>query len=246
MSFRSATHAELSKVFSLRSAVYTMIAAAVLPAALAVAMGFNIKGSEALSSVSMETQGFEVAGFGQPLVILLAALIFGSEYHNGLLRSSQLATPSRVRLFGAKTIVVSALAFLLALLSIGIAVFLRQIVLGGSEGSLVIFTPDMWLNLVGVAINWTLISLVSAGLTVLAKSVLLPVIVLVPMVLGLGVSLVGVLPWLKFAPDLAGLQLMTTYPGIGLLEPVIGGLVMAAWAMLLASAAFVVFSKRDA
>lgn len=246
MSLRSATHSELLKVLSLRSALYTMLAAAVLPAALAVAMGFNMKGSEAASWIGTETQGFEVAGFGQPLVILLAALIFGSEYQNGLLRSSQLAIPSRARLFGAKIIVVSVLSFLLALFSIGIAVFLRQIVLGGSEDSPIIFTPDMWLNLVGVAINWTLISLVSAGLTVLAKSVLLPVIVLVPMVLGLGVSLVGVLPWLKFAPDLAGLQLMTTYPGIGLLEPVIGGLVMAAWAVALAFAALIVFSKRDA
>jgi ABC-2 type transport system permease protein len=245
MSLRSATQAEVSKVLSLPSALYTMVAVAIVPALLAVAMGFNMKGSDALNSINVDTQGFEVAGFGQPLVILLAALIFGSEYQNGLLRSSQLATPSRSRLFAAKTIVVGTLSFTLALFSIGVAVFLRRIVLGDADLS-TMFTPDVGLNLLGVAINWTLISLVSAGLTVLAKSVLLPVIILVPMVLGLGVSLVAVLPWLKFAPDLAGLQLMTMYPGIGLLQPVIGGLVMAAWAVSLVFAGLVVFSRRDA
>ncbi|WEO78737.1 ABC transporter permease [Cryobacterium sp. SO2] len=234
------------KLLSLPAALYTMLAVLVIPAALAVAMGLNMRGSDALTSMGAETQGFEVAGFGQPLVILLAALIVGSEYQNGLLRSSQLATPNRARLLGAKAIVITVLSVSLAFLSIGLAVALRQIVLGDSGIPLFSFTGAMWINLATVALNWTLISLVSGALTVLARSVLLPVIVLVPMVLGLGVSLVGVLPWLKFAPDLAGLQLLTEYPGIGLLDPVVGGLVMAAWAVALSAAAFVTFNRRDA
>lgn len=246
MSLRSAIHAEVSKLLSLPSAVSTMLAVLVLPAGLAAAMGLNTRGSEALTSIQAESQGFEVAGFGQPLVILLAALIVGSEYQDGLLRSSQLAVPHRARLLGAKAIVIAALSGVLAFPSIGLAVALRQIVLGDSDIPLFSFTGGMWVNLVTVAINWVLIGLISGALTVMAKSVLLPVIVLVPMVLGLGVSLVGVFPWLKFAPDLAGLQLLTRYPGIGLLDPIVGGLVMAGWAVSLSLAASIVFERRDA
>src|SRR5690606_14689972 len=121
---------------------------------------------------------------------------------------------------------------------------LRQAMLGERGIPLAEFSPGMWLNLLGVAINWTLIALLSAALTVLARSALLPVIVLVPMVLGLGVALVGVLPWLRYAPDLAGLQLIGSYPGMGLLEPLPGALVMGAWALLALIPAAVLFVRR--
>ena len=62
----------------------------------------------------------------------------------------------------------------------------------------------------------------------------------------LTVSLVGVLPALKFLPDLAGLQLLTAYRGVGLLDPIPGGLVMAAWAVGLVALAALALHRRDA
>ena len=55
-----------------------------------------------------------------------------------------------------------------------------------------------------------------------------------------------VLPWLQYAPGLAGLQLISRYPGTGLLDPIPGGVVMAAWAAALLLPAFIVFTRRDA
>ena len=236
--------AEVTKARTHPAMLYTVLAALLIPPALSVAMGLGPAGNPQ-TITDLHTQGFEVAGFGQPLVILLAAVIAGSEYQNGLLRSSQLATPNRTRLLAAKTILISGAVFGLAIVSIGLAVILRHLVLGDAGLAVTEFTPGMWLNLLTVGINWTLISLIAAALTVLARSILLPVIVLVPMVLGLGVALVGVLPWLKYAPDLAGLQLISTYPGLGLLDPLAGGLVMTAWAIGLLIPAFIAFNRRD-
>ena len=238
--------AELTKLRTLPVALGAIAAALLLPPALAVMMGLNQAGSRSAAAINPDGQGFEAAGFGQPLVILLAAVIVGSEYRSGLLRSTQLATPRRVRLLAAKVIVIAGLTFTLAIVSTGLAVMLRQAVLGDDGIPPNEFTSGMWLNVLGVGVNWMLIALVSAALTVLARSALLPVIVLVPLVLGLGVALVTVLPWLKYAPDLAGLQLISRYPGIGLLDPITGGVVMAAWAAALLLPAFIVFTRRDA
>ncbi|ASD20848.1 hypothetical protein B7495_00930 [Cryobacterium sp. LW097] len=238
--------AELTKIRTLPAALVTISAALVLPPALSFAMGLNVAASRSPAATGDDTGGFEVAGFGQPLVILLAALIVGCEYQNGLLRSSQLAVPNRLRLLGAKAIVVAALAFLLAVVAVGLGVAVRQVSTGGAGIAELELTPAMTLNLLMVGLNWTCISLISAALTVLARSILLPVIVLIPLVLGLGVALVGLLPWLKFTPDLAGLQLISRYPGMGLLEPLPGGVVMVAWVVLLLAPAFVLFGRRDA
>lgn len=243
---RHTIRAELTKLLTLPVALWTITAAMVLPPAMAVLMGMGQAGSRLSAAIDPREQGFEVAGFGQPLVILLAAVIVGSEYQHGVLRSSQLATPRRALLLGAKVVIISALAVTLAIVSTTLAVLLRQTVLGDDGVPLGEFTAGMWLNVLSVALNWMLIALISAALTVLARSVLLPVLVLVPLVLGLGVALVTMLPWLRYAPDLAGLQLISRYPGIGLLDPVPGGVVMAAWAAALLLPAFIVFTRRDA
>jgi ABC-2 type transport system permease protein len=235
--------AELTKVGTSRAVLLTIAAVLVLPPTLAVAMGLNLRGASAVTTAA--SAGFEVAGFGQPLVVLLAAMIVGGEYRDGLLRSSQLATPNRARLFGAQCLVVTALSGGLAVVSIGTAVLLRHGVLGLADVPVSGLTPALAGNLFAVALNWTLMGLISAAVTVLARSVLVPVVVLVPLVLGLGIALVGVLPWLRFAPDLAGLQLISPVPGLGLLDPVAGALVMATWATVLLGAAQAVFSHRD-
>lgn len=234
--------AEFSKLFSLISCRVLIAATLLIPPALALGMGLNIL-STGVALTDGAAQGFEVAGFGQPLIIVLAAVHTGSEYQNGLLRSSLLATPSRIRLLVAKLLVIGITSSALAAVSVGLAVLLRRAVLGDVAPTT---TPgDVILNLATVALNWLLIGLISAASTVLARSMLLPVIVLVPMVLGLGVALVSLLPCLRFAPDLAGLQLIARYPGLGLLDPAPGAVVMALWAGVLLVAAGLRHLRRD-
>ncbi|MEB4616333.1 hypothetical protein OOT08_17000, partial [Leucobacter sp. M11] len=194
----------------------------------------------------IETHGFETAGFGQPLVMLLAALITGTEFLNGQLRTSLLATPRRGQVLGAKLLVIGVLAALIGAVAVGAAVLLKHGALGEHGLSPGEFTPRMAWNLLGVSANYALIALVAAGVTVISRRIIVTLVLLVPLVLGLTISLLPAVPLLRFLPDLAGIQLLMAYPSIGLLDPLPGGLVMALWALTLTGIAWALFRNRDA
>lgn len=238
--------AELTKTFTLRPIQAALTAALIAPPALAVASGLAFDpASPVTAGLQPESHGFETAGFGQPLVILLAALIVGSEYVDGSLRTTLLATPQRGRLFAAKLVVTAGLAALIGMIATSAAVLLKHTALAEHGLAVTEFTSDMAWNIVTVTINYTLIALIAAAVTAIARTFVVTLVVLVPLVLGLTISLVSMLPLLRFLPDLAGIQLLTSYPRVGLLDPLPGGLVMAAWAALFLSAATHAFVRRD-
>ncbi|KAM9861581.1 hypothetical protein ACI1US_02585 [Leucobacter sp. BZR 635] len=242
--FRHTVQAELTKAFSLRSIQLTLAAALIAPGALALASGLAFDPARA-AQFPIESHGFETAGFGQPLIILLAALIVGSEYLDGQLRTTLTATPNRSRVLAAKLLVIAVLAAVIGFVAIGMSVLAKQAALGEHGLAPGDFTAAMAMNLVGVALNYTLMGVIAAGITIIARTYLVTLVVLVPLVLGITISLVGMLPILRYLPDLAGIQLFMSYPGVGLLDPVPGGLVMAAWALLLAGIAWALFRRRD-
>ena len=82
---------------------------------------------------------------------------------------------------------------------------------------------------------------------VLARSFIVTLVILVPLVLGLTISMLGIFPFLKYLPDLAGVRLLTGYPSTALLDPIRGGLVvMATWTGAASVSASIVFERRDA
>lgn len=242
--FTHTLRAELTKTFSLRSIRLVLAAAFVVPAMLALASGLAFD-SARRAQFPLESHGFETAGFGQPLVILLAALITGTEYHDGQLRTTLLATPRRGRIFTAKLLLVGVLATLIGFVAIGASVLIKHAVLGEHGLEPTEFTVRMGWNLLGVSVNYAQIGLLAAGITILARSYVVTLIVLVPLVLGITISILGAIPALKFLPDLAGIQLLMPYPGIGVLDPIPGGIVMALWAAFLSGIAWVLFRTRD-
>lgn len=237
---------ELTKALTLRSVQLTLLAALIVPASLAFFSGLAFDpANTASASFPIESHGFETAGFGQPIIILLAALIAGTEYLDAQLRTTLTATPSRARIFIAKLTITALLATVTAAIATVAAVLLKHAALGSQGLSIGQFTTDMAWNLLGVIINYTLISVIAASVTMLTRTYIATLVILIPMVLGLTVSLVGAIPVLKFLPDLAGIQLLTRYPGIGLLDPITGALVMTAWALLLGGTAWWFFRARD-
>lgn len=237
--------AEWTKALTLPVVWVTLAAGFLVPPVLAVAAGLGFDGSAA-PSFPPESHGFETAGFGQPIVILLAALITGTEYSEGQIRATLLASPRRGRVLAAKLVIIGVLAAATGVIATTLAVSLRRVVLEHRGVFLGDVTAGMVWNIGGVAINYALIALMAGALAILTRSLVVTLVVLVPLVLGLTISLLGVLPAVKFLPDLAGLQLLTQYPGVGLLDAVPGGLVMAAWALLLCVAAWLSLRLRDA
>ncbi|MFK0402307.1 ABC transporter permease [Microbacterium sp. NPDC090225] len=242
--FRHALRAEFTKTLTLRSIRATLVAALVVPAVLAFASGLTFDPVSG-SRFSLESHGFETAGFGQPLVILLAALISGNEYLDGQLRTTLIATPKRGRVLAAKLVIVTVAGAAIGWVAIGSAVLIEHAALGEYGLPLAQFTVGMGWNLLGVGINYALIALIAAAVTVIARTVIVTLVVLVPLVLGITISLVGTVPILKYLPDLAGIQLLMPYPGVGVLDPLLGGGVMMLWAVVLIGIAWALFRTRD-
>lgn len=237
---------ELTKALTSRSIQATLLAAVLVPPLLAFFSGLAFDPTRtAAGGFPLESHGFETAGFGQPIIILFAALVVGTEYLDAQVRTTLTATPSRTRIIGAKILVTALLSSLAAALSTTGAVLLKHAALGDHGLNLDQFTTSMAWNLLGVIINYTLLGLIAASATLIMRNYIATIVLLVPMVLGLTISLVGAIPVLKFLPDLAGIQLLTAYPGVGLLEPIPGAFVMTAWALGLGTIGWRLFHARD-
>ena len=195
--------------------------------------------------VPLEYQGFEMAGFGYVLVVALSALWAGSEYGGGnQIRTTLLATPQRLRVF-----LVKALLLAVAVAVIAFATMWGTLVITHAVGETSVdpwaLNPAIWTNLGGVTIAWTLTALIAFATGVLARSAILPLIVVVPLVIGVGDFLAGLWVGAKYLPVAAGASLSSD-PATGVyLDPLSGGLIQAAWAVVLLGSAAVAFVRRD-
>lgn len=243
---KNSLRSELTKAFSLRSIQATLLAALVIPPLLAWLSGMAFDPAGATSAaLSLQSHGFETAGFGQPIIILFAALVVGTEYLDAQVRTTLVATHSRSSILGSKYVIIALTSAVVAALSTTVSVLLKHAALGEHGLSPGQFSTSMAWNVLGVVINYVLLGLLAASATLIVRSYIGAIVIMVPMVLGLTISLVGAMPVLKFLPDLAGIQLLTTYPGVGLLDPIPGSFVMSAWALGLGIVAVWMFNARD-
>lgn len=195
--------------------------------------------------IPLEYQGFEMAGFGYVLVVALAALWAGSEYGGGnQIRTTLLATPRRLRVF-----LVKALLLAMTVAAIAFVTMWGTLVITHVAGETGVdpwrLTPAIWAHLGGVTIAWTFTALIAFALGVLGRAAVLPLIVVVPLVIGVGDFLAGLWAGAKYLPVAAGAALSAD-PASGIyLDPITGGLILAAWAVLLLSTAATAFVRRD-
>jgi len=195
--------------------------------------------------VPLEYQGFEMAGFGGVLLIAFAAVWAGSEYGSGRqIRTTLLATPQRMRVFVVKAALLAVIVAVIGFVTMWGTVVITHL---GAEAGVDpwALTPAIWANLGGVTLAWSLTALIVFAVGTLARTAILPLILLTPLVVGIGDFLAGFWEGAKYLPVVAGAALYGDPTSGILLTPVLGGLVQAGWAVLLLSAAALVFVRRD-
>ncbi|WP_311245069.1 ABC transporter permease [Microbacterium sp. WCS2018Hpa-23] len=195
--------------------------------------------------IPLEFQGFEMAGFGYVLVVAISALWAGSEYGSGgQLRTTLLATPRRLRVFIVKvallTVLVAATAFLTMWGTIAITHSAGQTSVDPWT-----LNEAIWSNLAGVTVAWVLTAVITFAIGTLARSAILPLILITPLVIGIGDFLAGLWDGARFLPITAGAAMHSDPASGTVLEPLTGGLVQAGWAASLLIAAAISFTRRD-
>ncbi len=190
-------------------------------------------------------QGFEMAGFGYVLIVALAALWSGSEYGSAKqIRTTLLATPKRLRVFIVKAVLLAVLVALIAFVTMTGTIIITHAAADTGIDPWAL-TPAIWANLGGVTLAWTLTALIAFAVGTIARTAILPLILIVPLVIGVGDFLAGFWPGARFLPTTAGAA-MYNDPTSGIfLDPAMGALVQAGWAIALLVAAGVAFTRRD-
>ncbi|MEV5600793.1 ABC transporter permease subunit [Streptomyces sp. NPDC052299] len=189
---------------------------------------------------------------GQLALVVLGALLVGSEYSSGSIRTSLAAVPGR-GLFYVGKVLVGALTALAASAVIVVVTFLAAQAALGPYGT-TLGAGGVPAALAGAVVHLTSVCAIAMGVTAMARSAAISMAVLLP-VLFLGSQGLGNVPALKpvlrFLPDQAGMVLMHIAapsgdsrfgPGYG---PVTALGVLLAWTAASLLGGYLVLRGRD-
>jgi ABC-2 type transport system permease protein len=248
VSFPAVVHAEWIKIRSLRS-----LAGSLMSVFLATA-GFSILVCAALGRPEPGVTDFDPVlfsyyglNFGQMAALTFGAIAMAAEYKNAGIRVSLAAVPNRGLFYAAKLAVVGGPAFVVGLVT-SLTCFLSGQALIDKGFGIGIGDPGALRAVVGCALYFALISLLSAGLAALLRSVtgalslLVPLFLILPFVIG-DVSRDSSAA--EFLPDRAGQQILLQDPA-GTLGPWSGMAVLAVWSALATAAGWWALRRRDA
>ncbi|MFC4910824.1 ABC transporter permease [Actinomadura gamaensis] len=187
------------------------------------------------------------AGFDGVQYGMLALIVFGVLAVSGdPLGPALLAVPRRARFHAAKMIAVAVVALPVVAFSVIVSDLATQLALGRHGTSL--GADGVPRSLAGAVLHLTLMCLLAAGCTMVTRTALVPLAVLLPLVT-VGSQLMTVAQSSRFAanllPDRAGAQLLTVRPGEDALGPLLGGAVLLAWTAAAVLGGLLALRRRD-
>ncbi|MEU3215756.1 ABC transporter permease [Streptomyces sp. NPDC006971] len=244
MSTAAVLHSEWIKIRSVRSVIGSLIAVLLVTLVVTVLVFATVGRAEADNAGADPVFGaFYALNFGQVAAIGFGATAISSEYVNGALRISLTAVPHRTLLYGVKVALVGALALVVGLATSFSAFLVGQLFLG--EYAIDLGEPGALRATFGGGIYLALMTLFAAGLTVLLRSavavlsLLIPFILIVSFVVG---DIAGGAA--QYLPDRAG-QLVLHQNPEGSLGPWGGLAVTAAWTAAALLAGWWAIRRRD-
>jgi hypothetical protein len=197
---------------------------------------------------------FSAVPLGTVGAIVLGVTAISSEYAvNGAdagggrqILATLTATPRRLPLLAGKALVVVLLVAATAAVAIPLSLVLAHAVMGGPapEDGLLARSAGTWLY-------WALTALMAMAVTVLTRSGVVPLIVLITnsSLVSVSVLLAQLTPLAFWLPDLAGIGLFSGDLFVApdqVLDPLTGALVMASWTGALLAVAGAALVRRDA
>jgi len=254
----SLLYAELAKLLRLPSARGAIGAGLVLAPLLTFfnsrAVLAMIHDGDAVAAANLPDAGFMDLAYPVITAIILGVVAVSSEYLDAgedsgggrQIHTSLLAVPSRVRFLlakiGALVLTVAALAAVTAT----VTVVISRAALAEYAAP---FTGETLLRILGVVLYWVLAALLACGATLLTRSGVVPLAVLIlnNSVVSVTYLIAKVVPAANYFPDLVGARMfLHNAESPWRIGPVTGGLAMAGWALAALALGALVFHRRDA
>jgi ABC-2 type transport system permease protein len=241
---------EWSKLWSVRSTYWTLLATAA--AMISLAAVFPATGPAAPS----DPTAYGLSGFFQAQLgaAVLGALGITGEYTTGSIRATLTATPQRITVLTAKTIVVAASTAVVAITSAFLAFFVAAQVFAGKDIDIALTDPGALRAVVGAGLYLTVVAVLALALGVLFRSSVGTIAVVVVLMLVLpGIATALPATWqdtaIPYLPAEAGAAIIghTRFAPAGpdLLAPWTGFAVLCAYTAVALTAAAISFIRRD-
>jgi ABC-type transport system involved in multi-copper enzyme maturation permease subunit len=169
-SFAGALRSEWTKLRTVRSTTWSLVATAVLTLAICVLATGTEAGRWAHTDLgdrrAFDPTSLSLAGFlfGQLAIGVLGVLVVSAEYSTGTIRASFGAIPNRILVLLAKVAVFSVVAFVLGEALSFASFFIGQAILSGSTPTAVLSQPGVLRAVIGGGLFLTVLGLFALGL----------------------------------------------------------------------------------
>jgi ABC-2 type transport system permease protein len=254
--FMGAVRSEITKMRSVRSTYWTLLALVV------VTVGFGALASWGAANHGDHGPGFDATMrslgglyISQLVIAVLGVLVITSEYSTGMIRTTLMTMPRRGTMIAAKAVVFTVLAFVTGLITSFASFFLGQALLSSHHLNATLSQPNVLRAVIGGALFLTVCGLLAFGIGLLMRHSAGAITTVVGLLFVVSI-LVNLLPqsWQvnvdKWMPALAGGQIWTTVSRAGqnppLFSPWAGFAVLCGYAAIALIAGVLLFRKRDA
>ncbi|WP_406500308.1 ABC transporter permease [Streptomyces sp. NBC_00846] len=236
---------EWIKIRSVRSVIGSLIGVLLVTLAITVLVCASVGQSEADNADTELLFGaFYALNFGQIAAISFGATAISSEYLNGALRISLAAVPRRGVFYAAKMALVGVSALVVGLVTSFSAFLVGQMFMG--KYAIGLGEPGALRAAFGGGIYLALMALFAAGLTMLLRSAVAVLSLLIPFILVVSFVVGDVAGGAaRYLPDRAG-QLVLHQNPTGGLGPWSGLAVAAGWTAAALLAGWWAIRRRDA
>jgi ABC-2 type transport system permease protein len=253
--FMGQVRSEITKIRSVRSTYWTLIALVV------VTIGFG-----ALASWGAATHGHPGPGFdatqqsltglyiSQLIMGVLGVLVITAEYSTGMIRTTLMTMPHRGTVIAAKAVVFTVVAIVTGLITSFASFFLGQALMSSHHVNATLSQPHVLRAVIGGALFLTVCGLLAFGIGLLMRHTAGAISTVVGLLFVVSV-LVNFLPqnWQnhvdKWMPAIAGGQIWTVVskgPNPQVFTPWAGFAVFCGYAAIAVIAGLLLFRKRDA
>jgi ABC-2 type transport system permease protein len=255
--FDHVVRAEWTKFWSVRSTMWTFVALVVvtigISALLCLAVAVNWDDIKPADRAQIDPVSQSLSGIflGQMAIIVLGALMISSEYSTGGIRTTLTAVPQRLRLLGAKALVLTVMAFAAGVVTMFPSFWLGQRVLATADAGIEVSLgdPGVLRAVFGGALYVTACGLLGFALGALLRhtagaiTVAIGIVFILPIV---GSFLPGT--WGDNVGKVlnSGSAISNTRPVEGQLDPWTGYAVFSLWWVVLLALAAVLMRRRDA
>ena len=232
---------EWLKFFTYHWCIVGVISAILLPP-LALLFTEKLSGSP-LQSTDVVALCLRFLYLGQAGIIIAMAGFYGQEYSGSHLRTTLLTNSSRLKLLLTKKIIITFITIITGIISSILCMF---VIITKYQ---YVITYDLFIRFITTIplaiISWVVLGLISGYISIITKSLIVPIAILFPLILGLNHMLLAITELAKYLPDLAGMNFFLLPEQKPFLTLWIGLIVQLAWIISLDGISTYLFHNRD-